>query len=131
MKLEVVTAARTFLVEAVASIRFDAPDGARGVLPGHEPARVVVEPGAVEFTLAGGERGVMATEGGLATIDPKQMSIATRWAAQADGIDRLRRTVAARAEFRAAAEVEARALAVRHEMATRRALASLRRQVPT
>jgi F0F1-type ATP synthase epsilon subunit len=130
MRLEVVTPAGTLTCSGVTSLRFDAPDGARGVLPGHERARVVVEPGAIDVVGAEGPR-VLATEGGLATIDPALVRIVTPWAALAPDFAALQQLVTARSALRSEAETEARALAVRHEMATRRALASLRRQVPT
>jgi F0F1-type ATP synthase epsilon subunit len=130
MKLEIITPARTLVFDGVVSLRFDAPDGARGVLPGHERARVVVEPGAIEIAIAEGRR-VIGTEGGIAVIDPAVFRLVTPWAAGAGDFGELERLVAARSSWRATAEAEARAIAARHDMATRRALASLRRQVAT
>ena len=53
----------------------------------------------------------------------------SRWAASATTLEALREQVTARRATRATAERRARAIAHRHEVATRRALAGLRREV--
>lgn len=118
-------------IEGVTRLRLEAPDGSRGVLPGHEPARVAVRPGPA--VLATGpepqDERYLVTEGGIAWIQPQRVLLVTRWAASAASLEVLREHVHARRATRAAAEQRARAIAHRHEMATRRALAQLRREV--
>lgn len=130
LQLEVITVAGSILIERVVSVRFDADDGSRGVRPGHEPARCVVLPGAVEIRVAGeGASRFVATEEAMAFIEPGAVRLVTPWASQAESLDALHQAVMQRGVFRAQMEVEARAMVHRHEVATRRALLALRRDV--
>lgn len=130
MRVMVSTPAEPIELGEVRHLRLEAPDGARGVLPGHEPARVSLLPGPMVFVDAQGEERYLATEGGIAVIDRDHVLLVCRWAAFAPDLDELRRQVARRRATRREAEHEARALAHRHEVATRRALAGLRRELP-
>lgn len=130
LQLEVVTPAGRMLIDRVVSVRFDADDGSRGVRPGHEPARCVVLPGAVEVRVAGEEPSCfVATEEAMASIEPGRVRLVTPWASQAESLDALHQAVLQRGAFRAQVEVEARSMVHRHEVATRRALLALRRDV--
>ncbi|MEX1362272.1 MAG: ATP synthase F1 subunit epsilon [Nannocystaceae bacterium] len=132
MQVLVSTPAGPYIVDDVIRLRLPAPDGARGVLPGHERARFGVLPGPLVLVCEGpdGEHEhYLATEGGVASVDPRRVLLVCRWAAAASTLDALREQVAARRATRATAEQRARTVAHRHEMATRRALAELRREV--
>lgn len=116
----------------VLRLRFATDDGWRGVLPRHEPSRATLVPGPILLVVH--EGGVerlrwLATEGGLIVIDAGEVLIATRWATEADTLDELAAAVRERDQAREQIEVEARALAQRHELATRRALVALERKV--
>jgi F0F1-type ATP synthase epsilon subunit len=112
----------------VARLRFDAEDGARGVLPRHEAARVILEAGPVEVTRAGGSVVFVATEGGMVWITPTQVRLISGWAIQAESLEELREQVLAQAARRRRIEAEARAQALRQEQAARRALVDLARR---
>ncbi len=117
---------------AVLRLRFASDDGWRGVLPGHEPSRASLLEGPIALVEPAGpsERiRWLASEGGLITIDRREVLIATAWAVEADTLAELGEAVAARDRAREAIELEARALARRHELATRRALIALERKV--
>lgn len=118
--------------EGIVRLRLEAPDGSRGVLPGHEPARFAFVPGPAVLTSmeddAERER-YLVTEGGVAQVGPRRILLVTPWAATAETLDELRAHVLERRATRMTAEQRARAIAHRHEMATRRALAGLRREV--
>lgn len=116
----------------VLRLRFATDDGWRGVLPGHEPSRATLAPGPVALVVH--ERGDerlrwLATEGGLIVIEAREVIIVTRWASEGDTLDELGEAVRERDAAREQIEVEARALAQRHELATRRALVALERKV--
>ena len=112
----------------VARLRFDAEDGARGVLPRHEAARVILEAGPVEVTRAGGGGVFVATEGGMVWITPTDVRLISGWAIQAESLEELREQVFAQAARRRRIEAEARAQALRQEQAARRALVDLARR---
>ena len=117
-------------LEGIARLRLEADDGARGVLPGHEPARVCLTAGAVEVVDLEGRSRFIATEGGLAWIDREAVTLVSTWATIADDLPALREAVLARRRTRARIEQQARATAHRHEVATRRALSALRKEAP-
>ncbi|MCB9715411.1 MAG: ATP synthase F1 subunit epsilon [Myxococcales bacterium] len=132
MEILVSTPSGLETIEGIVRLRLEAPDGARGVLPGHERARVGFLPGPVVLVSedeSGEQERYLATEGGVASIEPTRVLLVCRWAASATSLEQLRERVAARRATRTAAEQRARAIAHRHEMATRRALAGLRREV--
>lgn len=132
MTVEVSTPAGLVVVEGIRRVRLEATDGSRGVLPGHEPARLTFVAGPLELWEGEPERArYLATEGGVALLRPAGVLLVCRWAAMADSLPALREHVLARRAHRAMAEEQARAVAHRHEVATRRALAGLRREVST
>ena len=128
MAVRVQTPERELFFADVARLRFDAEDGARGVLPRHEAARVILEAGPVEVTRAGGGVVFVATEGGMVWITPTEVRLISGWAIQAESLAELREQVLAQAARRRQIEVEARAQALRQEQAARRALVDLARR---
>jgi len=71
----------------------------------------------------------LATEGGLVWIDRGEVRLVSRWIARAPNMQALMRLVQRRRQVRGQLEEHARRQAERHEVATRRALAKLRREV--
>jgi F0F1-type ATP synthase epsilon subunit len=134
MTVQVCTPAGLTVLAGIRRLRLEASDGARGVLPGHERARLTFVGGPIELVDGPEENErlhYLATEGGVAQVEPAGVTLVCRWAAHAGSLPALREHVKARRAERAAAEQEARAVAHRHETATRRALAGLRREVST
>lgn len=149
LRLLISTPAGEEELPAVRALRFPAGDGLRGILPGHEPGRAMLREGPIrvveakadarprQLTIAPADRELehegplrwLATEGGVVLIDRHTVRILTRWAAVADTLAGLRAQVEARDEERSRLEQEARILARRHELATRRALVALQRKV--
>lgn len=132
MEVRISTPAGLEVEGGILRVRLEATDGARGVLPGHERARLCLVAGPIElWDHAGGRERCrfVVTEGGVAEVEPEGITLVCRWAARAASLPALREQVQARRAERAAAEQEARAIAQRHETATRRALAGLRREV--
>jgi len=115
-------------LEAVSSLRFEAPDGGRGVQPGHEPALALLTPGMASYRSAD-HTGYLATEGGLVWIDRARVRLVSRWIARAPSMEALLRLVQRRRERRDRLEDQARRQAEHHELATRRALSKLQREV--
>lgn len=121
------------IIRRVVSLRFESPDGQRGVLPGHEPALTSLLPGAIHVTQLTEEgqpaTTCLASETGLVWIDPNEVRFITRWIVQADSIEALLPLLEGRAADRAQTEAEARAVLQHHDAALRRALVSLQREV--
>lgn len=115
-------------VEGVTALRFEAPDGARGVQPGHEPALALLASGMASYR-CGESTAYLATEGGVAWIDRQRVRLVSRWIARAPSMEALLRLVKRRRILRDRLEEQARRQAERHELATRRALAKLQREV--
>lgn len=116
----------------VVHFRFDAGDGSRGVLAGHERATAYVRDGVVELRVAGGAEATerfVATEGGMLVIEPARAVLVTSWAELADDLERLAASVRARSQARERIDMAARTLGARHETALRRALIRLEREV--
>ena len=135
MRVRVSTPARELVLGPLVALRFLAQDGWRGVLAGHEPATAVLRPGPVRcLEPRASPRGEdrlswLATEGGVLLIDQRELKILSDWAATATTLTELRGLVEARDAERRRIETEARALSLRHELATRRALVALERKV--
>lgn len=132
MRLRAVTPTRELVVGDVVHLRFDTADGSRGVLAGHERATECLRDGGVHVrTLVDGvERELfVATEGGMAVLGPSEVVLITPWAAQADQLTTLAEQVRARADERARLDAEAKSLEHQQEIALRRALARLEREV--
>ncbi|MEZ4448865.1 MAG: hypothetical protein R3B09_05230 [Nannocystaceae bacterium] len=126
------TPAERRVIDGVTRLRFTTWDGQRGVLTGHEPARALVGEAAIELTIVDARGGArerfLACEEGLAEIDPRGVEIAARWAAEAGTLGELRALVTDRARTRATIEAEAKALALRHEVALHEAMSRLVRR---
>ena len=132
MRLRAVTPTHELVVGDVVHLRFDAIDGSRGVLAGHERATECLREGGVYVRthVDGVERELfVATEGGMAVLAPSEVVLITPWAVLADQLSTLAEQVRARADERARIDAEAKTLGYRHETALRRALARLEREV--
>ncbi len=134
MTVVVATPDRQRIIEDVVRVRFEAPDGHRGVLPGHEPALASLRSGAIHVTRRGERPGeelesFLASEGGLASISPTEVRLLSRWAAEEETLEALLARLERRAASRRRVEHEARAVLARHDAALRRALAALQREV--
>lgn len=118
--------------DGVVALRFEGPDGHRGVLPGHERGCSTVRSGAVHVARREEGREVetyLATEGGLVWIEPGEVRLLTRWAEEAPDLDRLVASLERREAHRRRLDERARARLESHDAATRRALARLQREV--
>ena len=96
MRVELWTPAGADVLEPVLRLRLEAADGSRGILPGHEAARLSFAAGPVELarpTPLGETIEYVATEGGVARIDPGGVTLLCRWAARADSLESLREHV--------------------------------------
>lgn len=131
LKLIVSTPDTELELDALASVRFLTHDGWRGLCPGHEPGRASLRNGPIRCVKHDQSVRWLATEGGVMLIDRHELRVLTRWAVAADSLASLREQVEARDSARAHLETEARALARRHELATRRALMVLERKIVT
>jgi len=133
LRLVLNTPARHTTWDDVTLVRVLALDGHRGIQPGHEPAVLALQQGVVHVVrLHDGKprERFLATEGGVAWIDPSQVVLTSRWIAEAShDLDVILARLRGRAEERSLRENEARALLSRHETATRRALIDLQREV--
>ncbi len=119
-------------LDQVASLRFRSGDGIRGVLRGHEPSCAVLRKGVVRIVqrVEGHlEERFLATEGGLAWIERAEVRLVTRWATGPAELPELRRRLERHVRELQRAEEDARTVVARHEVATQRALARLRREV--
>lgn len=116
-------------LEQVIALRLEAPDGALGVLPGHERAVLALLPGPLVARRASGEEVFVATEGGLAWVEPALVRVVTSWAAQASSLPRLQRLSERRARLRRLTEDRLRTRLAAHDAALRRVLAGLEREV--
>lgn len=131
LKLIVSTPDTELELDTLASVRFLTHDGWRGLWPGHEPGRASLRNGPIRCVKQDQSVRWLATEGGVILIDRRELRVLTRWAVAADSLASLREQVEARDSARAHLETEARALARRHELATRRALMVLERKIVT
>ncbi|MEZ6186817.1 MAG: hypothetical protein R3F62_17630 [Planctomycetota bacterium] len=119
-------------LEDVGGLRFEAPDGLRGVRPGHEPALAVVRPGVLRLVQrqAGAERTLyVACEGGFLEVSPREALLTTSWFVRDEDLGALVAALERRGQRRQALDQEARRLTELHELAARRALARLQREV--
>lgn len=132
LRLRVVTPTRELQLDDVLHLRFDADDGARGVLVGHERATDRLREGAVLVRTRVGDtqrEQFIATEGGIAVIGPSEVVLVSSWATCADDISELASRVRARATRRSQIDRQAKTLGQQAETALRRALARLKRKV--
>ncbi len=129
MRVRISTPRGELVREQIVHLRFGSDDGWRGVLPGHEPARAALIEGPIALRDVAGEQRWIASEAGVVAIDRDEVRILTTWAIDASTLAELREAVELRDRARIEIEAEARALAHRHELATRRALIALERKV--
>ncbi|KIG16820.1 hypothetical protein DB30_03982 [Enhygromyxa salina] len=132
LRLRVITPTRELGLDEVLHLRFEAGDGARGVMFGHERATERLRAGAIHVqTRAGvGQREqFVATEGGIAVIGPQEVVLVSSWAERADDMSVLAELVRARETQRETIDRAARALGQQTETALRRALVRLKRKV--
>ena len=119
--LRVITPDRVFYENQVQMVEFDTTEGEIGVLPGHIPMTVIIRPGILTITEAGGDKEA-ALHAGFAEIRPDRVTILAEIIEWPDEIDVERAEAAkARAEERLAnhtADVDI----VRAEFALRKAL---------
>ena len=89
-------------------------DGDFTVLPGHAPMISALRPGILDIRLAGGAKRRVFVRGGIAEVDPEQLTILSPSALDLDSVDRDRLAAerkAAEADVAVAADDEARRLA--------------------
>jgi F0F1-type ATP synthase epsilon subunit len=132
LELRVVTPSGELRIGEIVHLRFDALDGSRGVLPGHERSTARLRQGAIYVSVADGDtprETFVVTEGGMAVIGPREVILVTSWAELAEEMDTLAELVRARAARRARIDAEAKTIGRRHETALRRALIGLKREV--
>ncbi|PRP94852.1 F0F1 ATP synthase subunit epsilon [Enhygromyxa salina] len=132
LRLRVITPTRELALDDVLHLRFEADDGARGVMPGHERATDQLREGAVYVRTRAGEvqrEQFVATEGGIAVIGPREVVLVSSWAERADEVSALAELVRARETRREAIDRAAKALGRQRETALRRALTKLKREV--
>ena len=132
IRLLAVTPARDLVLATVVHLRFDGADGSRGILPGHAPFSSVLRSGAlfIQSLEAGSLREhFVATEGGMVIVAPEQVVLVTPWAAISDDLSKLAAKVRARGARRASIDAAQRSAGTRHEVALRRALIGLKREV--
>jgi F0F1-type ATP synthase epsilon subunit len=132
MSLRISTPREELHIEDVLRLRFEAPDGFRGVLPGHEPATAVLRAGVTRLVQGEGrdeQTSYLASEGGFLEIAPTEVLLTTRWVARGDDLAALVELLRRRGQRRRTIDTEARRLAERHELAARKALARLQREV--
>jgi F0F1-type ATP synthase epsilon subunit len=130
--LRISTPAMRAELHDVLALRFAGPSGARGVLRGHEPAVARIEAGVLRATRLverGAEEVHYAVEDGLVWMQGGDVMVFARWADGPASLEALRQRLATRTEDRARVELELVETLHRHERATQRALAKLRRDV--
>lgn len=86
LTLELVTPEKVALTEEADSVVLPAFEGEMGVLPGHEPFVVQINPGEVRVE-RGGEKKSIAVSGGFAEILNNKISIFAETAEMAEEID--------------------------------------------
>ena len=131
MALRIGTPTAELRWDGVTHLRFEASDGSRGVLPGHERAQATLRAGVIEFVRGRGDSSealFVAAEPGIARITPGEVVVLTTWAVADRDPGGLLDALQRRAQERSEAERDARALATQHDVSVRNALAKLRRE---
>ena len=122
--LRVITPDRVFYENQVQMVEFDTTEGEIGVLPGHIPMTVIIRPGILTITEAGGEMEA-ALHAGFAEILPDRVTILAEIIEWPDEIDEERATAALeRAKARLREKASTTDLA-RAELALQRAVARI------
>ena len=122
--LRVITPDRVFYENQVQMVEFDPTEGEIGVLPGHIPMTVIIRPGILTITEAGGDKEA-ALHAGFAEILPDRVTILAEIIEWPDEIDEERATAALeRAKARLREKASTTDLA-RAELALQRAVARI------
>ena len=122
--LRVITPDRVFYENQVQMVEFDTTEGEIGVLPGHIPMTVIIRPGILTITEAGGDKEA-ALHAGFAEILPGRVTILAEIIEWPDEIDEERATAALeRAKARLREKASTTDLA-RAELALQRAVARI------
>ncbi len=87
IQLEMVTPEKVALQAEAEMIVLPALEGEMGVLPGHAPFIVMLNPGEVRVTAPGGEKKFYAVAGGFAEIQPNKVAVFAETAEMAGEID--------------------------------------------
>lgn len=87
IQLEMVTPERVALQAEAEMVVLPAFEGEMGVLPGHAPFLVMLNPGEVRVTAPGGEKKFYAVAGGFAEIQSAKVSVFAETAELAGEID--------------------------------------------
>lgn len=87
LELELITPEKPVLKAAASFVVLPAVGGEMGVLPGHAPFLVQLQPGQVRVTEAGGSVTLLAVSGGFAEIKANQVSLFAETAEMAESID--------------------------------------------
>ena len=85
--LRIITPDRIFYENQVEMVEFNTTEGEIGVLPGHIPLTVIVKPGILDITEAGGDK-MAALHAGFAEILPDRVTILAEvieWPEEIDG----------------------------------------------
>lgn len=85
--LRIITPDRIFYENQVKMVEFNTTEGEIGVLPGHIPLTVIVKPGILDITEAGGDK-MAALHAGFAEILPDRVTIlaeVVEWPEEIDG----------------------------------------------
>lgn len=75
LKVEMVSADRTWWSGEALSVGAPAADGDLGVLPGHQPLLAVLRPGMIKVRPAAGEPVEMQVSGGFISVDHDAVTI--------------------------------------------------------
>ena len=122
--LRVITPDRVFYENQVQMVEFDTTEGEIGVLPGHIPMTVIIRPGILTITEAGGDKEA-ALHAGFAELLPDRVTILAEIIEWPDEIDEERATAALeRAKARLREKASTTDLA-RAELALQRAVARI------
>ena len=122
--LRVITPDRVFYENQVQMVEFDTTEGEIGVLPGHIPMTVIIRPGILTITEAGGDKEA-ALHAGFAEILPDRVTILAEIIEWPDESDEERATAALeRAKERLREKASTTDLA-RAELALQRAVARI------
>jgi F-type H+-transporting ATPase subunit epsilon len=90
MHVEVVSAERSLLSGEATELSARALDGEIGILPGHQPALIALDIGAVKVTLEGGQVERIAVHNGFLFVDQRKVIVLADTAELATDIDRAR-----------------------------------------
>ena len=122
--LRVITPDRVFYENQVQMVEFDTTEGEIGVLPGHIPMTVIIRPGILTITEAGGDKEA-ALHAGFAEILPDRVTILAEIIEWPDEIDEERATAALERATERLREKASTTDLARAELALQRAVARI------